>query len=118
MAGHYIRRAPPIGGARASSAFRAVRGIKRTAPNADAGSNFPDEAHTMDQADTSQSRSTAFPLTQRELVGLALQRGARRPDPAAATAPHAQRDRVRQALALGFGGPKGATRAARRGIVR
>ena len=116
MAGHYIRRAPPIGGARASSAFRAVRGIKRAAPNADAGSNFPDEAHTMDQAHTSQSRSTAFPLTQRELVGLALQSGARRP--AAAAAPHSQRDRVRQALALGFCGGKVAARPARRGIVR
>jgi hypothetical protein len=71
----------------------------------------------MDQANTPQSHSTAFPLTQRELVGLALQRGARRPA-AAAAAPHAQRDRVRQALALGLGGTKGATRAARRGIVR
>jgi hypothetical protein len=71
----------------------------------------------MDQAHISQSRANAFPLTQRELVGLALQRGARRPDGGPA-APHSQRDRVRQALALGFGGPKGATRAARRGIVR
>jgi hypothetical protein len=79
---------------------------------------FPDEAHTMDQANTSQSRSTAFPLTQRELVGLALQRGARRPDAAAVAAPHSQRDRVRHALALGFCGGKRAPRPARRGIVR
>jgi hypothetical protein len=72
----------------------------------------------MDQAHTSQSRSRSFPLTQRELVGLALQRGARRPDSAPA-APHSQRDRVRHALALGLGGPpKGANRGARRGIVR
>jgi hypothetical protein len=70
----------------------------------------------MDQAHTSQSRPTSFPLTQRELVGLALQRGARRPafGPAA---PHSQRDRVRHALALGLGAPKGAA-GARRGIVR
>ena len=67
----------------------------------------------MDQAHTSQS----FPLTQRELVGLALQRGARRPS-AAAAAPHSQRDRVRQALALGLCGTKAASRPARRGIVR
>jgi hypothetical protein len=54
----------------------------------------------MDQAHTSKSRSRSFPSTQRELVGLALQR-------------------VRLALALGLGGPaKGANRAARRGIVR
>ena len=65
----------------------------------------------------------SFPLTQRELVGLALQRGARRPgapaDASAAPAPHqAQRDRVRLALQLGLGGgPKG-TRPARRGIYR
>jgi hypothetical protein len=71
----------------------------------------------MDQANTSQSRSTAFPLTQRELVGLALQRGARRPA-AAPAGPHSQRDRVRQSLALGPRGTKGATRAMRRGIVR
>jgi hypothetical protein len=70
----------------------------------------------MDQAHTSQSRS--FPLTQRELVGLALRRGARRPDSAPA-APHSQRERVRLSLALGLGGPaKGASRGARRGIVR
>lgn len=69
----------------------------------------------MSEAHSSQP---SFPLTQRELVGLALQRGARRPAPAPA-APHAQRDRVRLALALGFGGPpKGAGAAARRGIYR
>lgn len=68
----------------------------------------------MDQAHTSQS----FPLTQRELVGLALQRGARRPN-AAPPAPRPQRDRVRHALALGLGGSgKAAARGARRGIVR
>ena len=72
----------------------------------------------MDQAHTSQSRSNAFPLTQRELVGLALQRGARRPDAAAPAAPHSQRERVRQALALGLCGSKSAARPARRGIVR
>jgi hypothetical protein len=71
----------------------------------------------MDQAHTSQSRSTSFPLTQRELVGLALQRGARRPD-AAPAAPHSQRARVRQSLALGLRGSKSATRTPRRGIVR
>jgi hypothetical protein len=70
----------------------------------------------MDQAHTSQSRSHGFPLSQRELVGLALQRGARRTDVAPA-APHSQRDRVRLALALGVGGAKG-SRGARRGIVR
>jgi hypothetical protein len=52
----------------------------------------------------------AFPLTQRELVGLALHRGARRPSVAPA-APGSQRDRVRQALALGLGGtPKASSR--------
>ena len=72
----------------------------------------------MDQAHTSQSRSHTFPLTQRELVGLALQRGARRADVAPA-APHSQRERVRQSLALGLGsGAKSFGRAARRGIVR
>ena len=72
----------------------------------------------MDQAHTSQSRSHTFPLTQRELVGLALQRGARRRDGGPA-APRSQRDRVRLSLALGLGGggAKGA-RGARRGIVR
>jgi hypothetical protein len=70
----------------------------------------------MDQAHT-QPRPT-FPLTQRELVGLALQRGARRHD-AGPAAPHSQRERVRQSLALGLGGgTKAAGRAARRGIVR
>jgi hypothetical protein len=69
----------------------------------------------MPEAHSSQS---SFPLTQRELVRLALQRGARRPAPAPA-APHSQRERVRLALALGFGGaPKGAGTAARRGIYR
>jgi hypothetical protein len=68
----------------------------------------------MPDAHSSQS---SFPLTQRELVGLALQRGARRP--AAPSAPHSQRERVRLALALGVGGtPKGAGPAARRGIYR
>jgi hypothetical protein len=80
-------------------------------------SRSPDEAKTMDQAHTSQSRSHSFPLTQRELVGLALQRGARRPNSSAA-APHSQRERVRQALALGLGGSPKAARGARRGIVR
>ena len=66
------------------------------------------EAHSSPQS---------FPLSQRELVGLALQRGARRP--AAPSAPHSQRERVRLALALGVGGtPKGAGPAARRGIYR
>jgi hypothetical protein len=69
----------------------------------------------MDQAQSRQSHQT-FPLTQRELVGLALQRGARRHD-AGPAAPHSQRDRVRQSLALGLGA-KGAGRTARRGIVR
>lgn len=61
----------------------------------------------------------SFPLTQRELVGLALQRGARRHD-AGPAAPHSQRDRVRLSLALGLGaGSKTAGgRTARRGIVR
>jgi len=64
------------------------------------------------------SSPSSFPLTQRELVGLALQRGARRPA-AAPSAPHSQRERVRLALALGFGGtPKGAGPTARRGIYR
>jgi hypothetical protein len=71
----------------------------------------------MDQAQNSQSRPS-FPLTQRELVGLALQRGARRHD-AGPAAPHSQRERVRHSLALGLGsGAKSAGRAARRGIVR
>jgi hypothetical protein len=62
----------------------------------------------MPEAHTPQPRPS-FPLTQRELVGLALQRGARRPSRPAA--PNAQRDRVRQALALGLGGtPKAGSR--------
>jgi hypothetical protein len=69
----------------------------------------------MSEAHSSQP---SFPLTQRELVGLALQRGARRPASAPA-APHSQRERVRLALALGLGGTrKGAGPAARRGIYR
>jgi hypothetical protein len=92
--------------------------VKSAPRNADAGITFPDEVTTMDQAHTSsQSRSQTFPLTQRELVGLALQRGARRTDIAPA-APHSQRERVRHALALGVGGPAKSTRGARRGIVR
>jgi hypothetical protein len=60
----------------------------------------------------------SFPVSQRELVGLALQRGARRPASAPA-APHSQRERVRLALALGLSGtPKGAGPVARRGIYR
>jgi hypothetical protein len=54
----------------------------------------------------------SFPVTQRELVGLALHRGARRPNDAPA-APRSQRDRVRLALALGIGAGKGAKRSAR-----
>jgi hypothetical protein len=58
----------------------------------------------------SSQPTASFPLTQRELVGLALHRGARRPSVAPA-APGSQRDRVRQALALGLGGtPKASTR--------
>jgi hypothetical protein len=65
------------------------------------------------------SPQPSFPLTQRELVGLALQRGARRLTAAAPAAPHSQRERVRLALALGLGGPaKSPSRGARRGIVR
>jgi hypothetical protein len=71
----------------------------------------------MDQAHTSQSRSQSHPLTQRELVGMALQRGARRMKSAPA-APHSQRDRVRQALALGLCGGAKTARTARPGIVR
>ena len=70
----------------------------------------------MDQAQTRQPHQT-FPLTQRELVGLALQRGARRHD-AGPAAPHSQRERVRQSLHLGLGGGKSVGRTARRGIVR
>ena len=68
----------------------------------------------MDQAH--QHSNPSFPATQRELVGLALQRGARRHD-AGPAAPHSQRARVRQSLALGLGA-KTAGRVARRGIVR
>jgi hypothetical protein len=69
----------------------------------------------MDQAPNPRQ---TFPLTQREMVGLALQRGARRHD-AGPAAPHSQRDRVRLSLALGLGaGAKTGGRAARRGIVR
>ena len=65
----------------------------------------------MPEAHSSQS---SFPLTQRELVGLALAHGARRP-----AAPHSQCERVRLALALGVGGtPKGAGPAERRGTYR
>jgi len=69
----------------------------------------------MSEAHSSQS---SFPLTQRELVGLALQRGARRPNSGPAS-PHSQRERVRLALALGVGGgTKGTGRGSRRGIYR
>jgi hypothetical protein len=64
----------------------------------------------------SPSSQPSVPLTQRELVGLALQPGARRTAGAPA-APQSQRDRVRLALALGVGAPKGA-RGVRRGIHR
>ena len=65
-----------------------------------------------------QTPQPSFPLTQRELVGLALQPGARRPN-AAPSAPHSQRERVRLALALGLGGaPKRPGPGARRGIRR
>jgi hypothetical protein len=68
----------------------------------------------MPDAHSSQSHSSS-PLSQRELVGLALQRGARRPSVRPAV-PGSQRDRVRQSLALGLGGaPKaGSRRAAHR----
>ena len=69
----------------------------------------------MSQADSSYAKPS-FPLTQRELVGLALQRGCRRADFGPA-APGSQRDRVRLALALGVGTRKGAP-VARRGILR
>jgi hypothetical protein len=69
----------------------------------------------MPEAHTPQPRPS-FPLTQRELVGLALQRGARRPA-AGPAVPGSQRERVRQALMLGVGTPKhGGT--ARRGAHR
>ena len=68
-------------------------------------------------AQAPDSHPQSFPLTQRELVGLALQRGA---GSAAPADPHsrAQRDRVRLALALGVGGTVKGPRAARRGIYR
>jgi hypothetical protein len=53
-----------------------------------------------------------FPVSQRELVGLALAPGARRPH-TAPPAPHSQRERVRLALALGMGAPKGTSRGSR-----
>ncbi len=61
------------------------------------------------------TRSASFPVSQRELVGLALSRGAR--PVTTLDAPCEQRDRVRLALALGVGAPP-ATRAERRGIYR
>jgi hypothetical protein len=70
----------------------------------------------MPETHSSQS-GRSFPHTQRELVGLALQRGARRPA-AGPAGPESQRDRVRQALALGFGGTPKAGRGERRGIHR
>ena len=63
----------------------------------------------MPEAHSSQP---SFPVTQRELVGLALQRGARRPY-AAPSAPHSQSERVRRALALCIGTTKGVTRPGR-----
>ena len=63
----------------------------------------------MPEAHSSQP---SFPVSQRELVGLALQRGARRPH-ASPAAPRSQRERVRLALALGVGAPKGVTRPGR-----
>jgi hypothetical protein len=62
----------------------------------------------MSEAHIPQSGSS-FPLTQRELVRLALQRGARRPA-AGPAVPGSQRDRVRQSLALGLGTPKAGSR--------
>jgi len=66
----------------------------------------------------SQAHSFSFPVSQRELVGLAMHRGARRPHAAGAGAPSSQRDRVRQALQLGLGGSAKAAGSARHGIVR
>jgi hypothetical protein len=77
------------------------------------------EANTMPEAHSSQSPQQSFALTQRELVGLALHRGARRPADTSVAAPHSQRERVRMALALGLGGtPKASRRSAGRGIYR
>ncbi len=66
-----------------------------------------------------EANSQSFPQSQRELVGLALRRGASRPG-VAPPAPGSQRDRVAAALALGLGGTrKGASAGvARRGIYR
>ncbi|MEA2320375.1 MAG: hypothetical protein QOD81_225 [Solirubrobacteraceae bacterium] len=57
-----------------------------------------------------------FPRSQRELVSLALQRGCRRA--AAPSGPDSQRDRVRQALALGVGGSGAKQRGPSSGIRR
>ena len=67
----------------------------------------------------SEANSQTFPQSQRELVGLALRRGACRPG-AAPAAPGSQRERVALALALGMGGArKGASAGVvRRGIYR
>jgi hypothetical protein len=76
---------------------------------------MPTEAQSMSDAHSSKQ---SFPLSQREVVGLALQRGVRRPH-APVGSPHSQRERVRLALALGVGGgAKGAGRSTRRGIYR
>jgi hypothetical protein len=56
-------------------------------------------------ADHHSTPHPPFPLTQRELVGLALQRGARRPA-SPGTPGGSQRDRVRASLALGVGGSR------------
>jgi hypothetical protein len=59
-----------------------------------------------------------FPRSQRELVSLALQRGCRRAAGPAA-GPDSQRERVRQALALGVGGAdSGAKPRGPRGGIR
>ncbi|MEY2532339.1 MAG: hypothetical protein QOF29_249 [bacterium] len=63
----------------------------------------------------------SFPRSQRERVGLALQRGCRHRDAADAqpAGPPSQRDRVRQALERGIGGaPKGNAAKSRVGIYR
>jgi hypothetical protein len=74
-----------------------MRSIGRRADQAPTTS----EAQIMSEADSTPSYPP-FPRTQRELVGLALQRGARRPNGPAA--PGSQRERVRLALQLGVGG--------------